>query len=136
MKKAVILLNHNPVKELTDSLKSEGFSVVVPPEEMKQIWGNIPATTNWLELRRWIKPIASYIKENHFQKVIIAGEPTAIYNLILEMEFVDDRFSEKCYAPISERVSIDEPQPDGTVKKVSVFQYKGLRPYYMDLYRD
>jgi hypothetical protein len=131
-KKCLIVLNHQPSKEMVEELGANGFVVEELPNNLKELWGNIPATTSLELVRVHINPIMHYIIDNKFDRVVIAGEPTAIYDILSTIEFVYDAdFPKKCYVPVSERVSIDEPQPDGSVKKISKFIYSGLRPYYV-----
>lgn len=122
-KKCLMILNHNPVKELQDELSQKNYKVDLLSSELKNIWGNIPETTDKKELHNFLQPLLD--EALLYNMVVIAGEPTAVYHIVSDLQSMGI----DCYAPVSKRVSIDVPQEDGTVLKKSVFKYKGLREY-------
>ena len=147
--KALIVLNHNPVEGVYEHLKKLGVEKVdllkdVNPELAKKV-ANVPFDID--ELLSIVKELHDLIAGDEFivydkdkvnyNVVVIAGEPRLIYNLIVSFEEPAPDYgcwssltgAVKFYTPYSERISEDIKQPDGSIKKVSKFIYKGLAEY-------
>jgi NAD(P)H-flavin reductase len=129
MKIAVIILNHQPVEELLDDLKEnyqvdEIINLKDAYPEIMSVFGNVPKD------RYAVKDFADTLfNEIDYRYepdiVVVSGEPRICRYLV---DLFEDRGVE-CYVPYSKRISEDTPQPDGSVKKVTKFQYEGLAEY-------
>lgn len=120
MKKLLNVSNHvlglNQLQELQD----KGFDVVELPDNLKSIWGQL-TPDNYLST---CNDIVTFAEENGIEGFHIAGFPAAVTALCIDIYPTTPIF----YA-YSERVSIEEPQPDGSVIKKNIFKHKGFYPY-------
>ena len=150
MKKALIILNHNPVDGVFDDLRKMGVEEVHMlkdvDSQLAQEFANVPFSVE--EVRSVAEKIARVIDTklscNYFSGnespeydiVVIAGEPRLVHQIAMyfvygtELGTAQHTSAVKFFSPYSKRVSIDEPQPDGSVKKVTKFVYEGLAPYW------
>lgn len=119
---------HVPTPQQVEELTEMGqllFLRDIDPEMMKRI-SDSPSTEEELEelardfMRLDCLPFETTVDKN-IALVQPAGSPA--FQLMLG-RCMDQMQIQVMYAH-SERVSMDEPQPDGTVKKVSTFQHKG-----------
>lgn len=117
----ICILNHTPAQELGDVVIPQGI----------ELWGAIPRdrTAMWMHLaplRNAVDTLINSVDPEELIEVIIAGEPRACHYFVTWLESM---YGVTCYAPYSERVSVDELQPDGSVIKRSVFRFAGLGEY-------
>ena len=126
--KAVIMLNHNPVKEMIKDLKEnynvkEIINIKEKHPDIAEKFANIPFEKSCM------MEIAGKIYECIIQYqpdyVIIAGEPR-VCRVVVNTLICDKVI---CYSPYSKRESVDVKQDDGSIKKVSIFKYIGLAEY-------
>jgi len=132
MKKALVILNHTPVNGVMEDLREMGVSQVdLLPEIDKELAAKFAAVPfDVAEVRKLARELADTIagdQENGYSIVVIAGEARVIHNVIKEAEWAS--FQTSFYAPYSQRVSVDVPQEDGSVKKIVKFKYEGLAEY-------
>ena len=104
MKKILNVSNHTLGLDQIQELAMMGYQVVELPEDLKN-------------------KIRNYMAENHVDATHVAGFPAAV-NYFVKNSIVFDN-----YYAYSERVAIEEVQPDGTVAKKSVFKHKGFYKY-------
>ena len=141
MKRSLIILNHAPVKGVYQDLLDLGCDDVkllsdINPELAKRF-----ANVGFNEAKEIAKEIVDVIIGSgnidfpEYEIIIISGEPRVCSNVYLSLGYGDEQgrcnspFKCKLYSPYSKRISIDEPQKDGSVRKVVKFQYEGLAPY-------
>ena len=120
MKKLLNVSNHvlglNQLQELQD----KGFDVVELPDNLKAVWGQL-TPDNYLSV---CNDVVAFAEENGIEAFHVAGFPAAVTALCIDIYPTTPIF----YA-YSERMSIEEPQPDGSVVKKNVFKHKGFYPY-------
>jgi len=133
MKKALIILNHNPAKELTEDLyKNYGVEEVATLKEVAPElsikFSQIPVEYKTpYELQNYIiNDIVRLVDDKGYDLVVVSGEPVTCKWLTITLE---EGLGVKSYAPLSRRESVDVEQPDGSVVKKSVFKYAGLREF-------
>ena len=68
-----------------------------------------------------IAALASHYASSHVQTVMIGGAPFLMAALVEELQ---SHYLRPVFA-FSKRESVDEPQPDGSVRKVAVFKHAG-----------
>lgn len=120
MKKILNISNHTLGLDQIQELASKGYQVVELPEDLKQKWGQL-SPDNYHEVCWAIK---DFMTENHVDATHIAGFPAAVNFFLKRVTIVFDN-----YYAYSERVSVEEPQPDGSVVKKNVFRHKGFYLY-------
>jgi len=122
--KTLLLINHNPANELIKDLEERGYINIewVGDTKFKDVWSNIPTSLDIKDIENHLKELIEYISKN-VNFLVIAGEPSAI--CVLKKVLNDVKFA----VPVSERISKDISQEDGTIKKISIFKYKGLRTF-------
>ena len=128
MKKTLyVCMNHVLTDEQIEALKilMRGEIVIVQAsEQVKRMFSNIPADWEAYQLRKLAKEICSEIEKANVDLVFITGHAWIV-------AFVYEQITRHYplpYVPwmidsVSERVSVDIPQPDGTIKKVSEFKF-------------
>lgn len=111
----IFVTNHTPTKEVVDN-----YDVITVSF---QGWATIPGTG----VREYVRPLVDecqeLLKAHPDAFVAITGEPRATRHVVNQLP------KGSCVAPFSERVSIDEPQEDGSILKKSIFKFKGFVPY-------
>lgn len=110
---------HTPTNEQLDSLNEMGnliFLKDIYPDIMNQL-SNTPSSRN--ECRILADTVSNIAEELDAKIVQLGGSP-----LFLVMASPVIGSGRMIFAD-SERVSEDIPQPDGSVKKVSIFKHKG-----------
>jgi len=115
MTKQLLWVANHPIP--AELLADDSFDVVEMPTELKALWGAIPASG----VADHVAPIVELALS--VGAAMVAGEPRACFHLASALG------AENTFATFSERESVDQPQADGTVKKVSVFRYGGLFSY-------
>lgn len=119
MKKILNVSNHTLGLDQLQELAMLGYQVVELPEDLKKEWAQLsPDTYHGLCNR-----IKKYMIDNHVDATHVAGFPAAV-NYFVKNSIVFDN-----YYAYSERVSIEEPQPDGSVIKKNIFKHKGFYRY-------
>ena len=128
MDRALILLfNHQltPDQELDARQQLEITRVVEPPEDLRELWGNVPPDLP--ELGAYLEPIKHWLAAHAAPGdcVLIQGDFGATY---LMVNFAFERSLVPVYAT-TERAATEEIQPDGSVKLTHRFQHKHYRFY-------
>jgi len=123
--------------QLTDEQKKDAekeFGVkefVELPNELKQIWSQIDPDYDICALREEVTvPIFNFIERNAEEEdiVLVQGDVGACYELVRYLE--DEDLDIAVVYATTERDSKEIAQPDGTVKKVSVFKHVRFRRYF------
>ena len=115
MKKILNLSNHNLNTKQIEELNSKCLEIVELDELDKRLWsqltpGNYKLITD------------SILVKYRVDFYHLAGFPAAVVYVCNQME-------NKCYYAFSERSSVEETQPDGSVIKKNVFKHKGFYLY-------
>jgi len=121
MKKILNVSNHNFTEvQLVELRDKWDVEVLELPEELKKRWSNLTPD----DYKAVCNTIIGYSFDENNQVVMmhVAGFPAAVNYIVKEYPGVS------LYA-YSERCSIDIPQEDGSVKKISQFKHKGFYRY-------
>lgn len=119
MKKILNVSNHTLGLDQIQELASLGYQVVELPDDLKKAWAQL-SPDNYHEVCNKIK---DFMTEHHVDATHVAGFPAAV-NYFVKTSIVFDN-----YYAYSERVSVEEAQPDGSVIKKNVFKHKGFYKY-------
>ena len=120
-------MNHGLTDEQIESLKKlmrGEIEIVYASEAIKKIFSNIPTDWEAWQLRKLAKDIRLDVEKANADLVFITGHAWVV-------AFVYEQITKHYPLPyipwmidsVSERVSTDIPQPDGTIKKVSDFKF-------------
>lgn len=119
MEKILVCLQHLLTQDQLDSLK--GFDVVylkdVNPDLFAKV-ANTPATA--VELKKLAQEYSQYVMVNYGKAIVPIGSPA--FQFLVAQEFANQGTVELWFAH-SERSSVDETQPDGSVVKRAVFRH-------------
>jgi hypothetical protein len=101
--------------------------IVYVPQELLNIWGDIPPELSSYELMQYIKPIKNWLLENvkNHDALLIQGEPISVYYIVYWMAQKDI----KSYVATTRRVVVEEQLPDGSIVKKSTFRHVRFRRY-------
>lgn len=121
--------SHNLTQDQKNNLPKGCNKVIELPENLKKMWGSIPAEEDW-ELLNVVKPILDFIekimgKDFRNGSFLVQGEPATVMSLVLEIQ---ERYG-TCYCALTSRESQEVQQADGSIRKVAVFRHKGWRKY-------
>lgn len=94
--------------------------VIELPDDLKAAWSNL-TPDNYRDVCDKILEFSYRCNDTKAVFIHLAGFPAAVNYIAKEHP--------GCIYAYSERTSTDIPQPDGTVKKVSVFNHKGFYRY-------
>lgn len=103
-----------------------GVARIVPlPLELQALWGQIPP--DLLEIRDYLKPLQDWLaaQARPGDYVLIQGDFGASY---LMVRFAFEHHLIPVYAT-TRRQTVEEPQPDGSVKMTHHFQHQIFRQY-------
>lgn len=92
----------------------------IPPGEVPPEWDRRAVYSRAREL------VAALPTEYNLH-AMVATEPTLTYALVDELK--DDDYCVQAYAATTRRESVEEVQPDGSVKKTNVFKFVRFREY-------
>lgn len=101
----------------------EEYRVVELPEELKSAWGSLSPETisaTVSAINRWLEQ--SLLMDSDL--CLVQGHQAAVVALLAGLS------PEQCFFAHSERRSIEEAQPDGSILKKSLFEHKGFYNYY------
>jgi hypothetical protein len=108
--------------QLTDLVKM-GYSVIELPTELKTRWSNIDPVAEINDLL--ISAIVSFAEVNLATGALVAGEPGHMVSCIKALQ----EAGVTCFHATTTRVSEDQAEPDGSIKKVSVFKHVRFRQF-------
>ncbi|AVK80629.1 hypothetical protein [Campylobacter fetus] len=117
--KTIFVANHTPSKELSSAIIPKNIA----------LWAQIPQKGLVEHLEPLIKELADLCNADEEVQLVIAGEPRATCFLVRLFNENWERGNVSCYTTFSQRKSVDETMPDGSVKKTSIFEYMGLVPF-------
>ena len=129
--KALIILNHKPIKGVYDDLKRIGCTQIDLLSDVNELlsmdFANVPFDLSEDYTDHNILCTINGDEPDGYDIVVISGEPRMVHRIIKGAE--ERIFQTKFYASYSKRVSMDKLQEDGSVKKVVKFKYEGLVSY-------
>ena len=122
-----VLMNHQLTSDqMADARESLGVNeFVYAPEEVLNIWADIPPQFNEAEVNKYLKPVRDWL--NSVEKCDIAlvqGEITAVVQIV---RWLEREKSIKCIAATTRRDTIENVLPDGSTKKTAVFKHVRFR---------
>ncbi|GAB4187719.1 MAG: CRISPR-associated protein Csx20 [Calditrichia bacterium] len=127
MRKMFVLLNHTltekQIREARDVWKVD--SIVETPEQIRTFWSQIDAQMEFNKESMAI--VLNWLEENSGENdlVLIQGDFGAVFYLV---DYCFHRKLVPVYAT-TRRTSREEMQPDGTVRKFSLFDHVRFRQY-------
>lgn len=119
--------NHN----LTEEQKREvnevlGATIIELPEKLKRDWANVTPDNINLIMRDLLEVIYPLAKNNENTVLVhVAGHPALVARTVGMLKYLNI----DCYWAFSQRVSIEEAQPDGSILKRNVFKHEGFFKY-------
>lgn len=117
-KKLLVVMNH----QLTEEQKVGWEELVILSDvskEMSDKVKNISPTATVKEIQELAVMLVLFAIMSNCTHIAIMGEPTLVLHTAITA-------SEADIIPVTattERISVDEPQPDGSIKKISKFQH-------------
>lgn len=112
------VLNEAQLEDLKVNWEVEG--IIELPDDLKTAWSNLNPE-NYKDICDKVLEFSYRCNETKAVFIHLAGFPPAVNYIAGEHP--------GCLYAYSERSSKDVPQPDGTVKKISVFNHKGFYRY-------
>lgn len=120
MKKILNISNHVLGLDQINELALMGYQVIELPDELKKEWAQLSPETYHGVCHK----IRDFMANNHVDATHVAGFPAAVNYFVNKVSIVFDN-----YYAYSERVSVEEAQPDGSVIKKNIFKHKGFYKY-------
>ena len=118
-KKMLVVMSHQLTKEQVDDFGGEVITLNELDATLAKQCANIPPTQDSGYIRVLAQKVMMPVLFKKFTHVAIMGEPTLVYhvvNLCAEMNIIP-------LTSTTERISVDEVQPDGSVVKKSIFKH-------------
>ena len=123
MKKMLNISNHVMGVNQLDDIHNLGYDLVELPENLKKAWGQLEPS-NYPQI---CNSIMDWAQDNQIDSFHLAGFAPAVTLICMD---VNPDFP--VYYAYTARVSVDIPQPDGSVKKESKFTHGGFFRYVTD----
>lgn len=123
MRKMLNISNHVMGVNQLDEIHNLGYDLVELPDDLKAAWGQL-TPQNYPEV---CNDILNWAQDNRIEAIHLAGFAPAV-NLIC----LDVKPEFPVYYAYTARVSVDIPQPDGSIKKESKFTHGGFFRYVTD----
>nr|DAK99233.1 MAG TPA: hypothetical protein [Caudoviricetes sp.] len=120
MKRMLNVSNHVMGVNQLEEIHNLGYDLVELPDNLKSVWGQL-TPDNYLST---CNDIVAWAEENNIEAFHLAGFPAAVTALCIDLQP-----TVPVYYAYSERVSVEEAQPDGSVVKKNVFKHKGFYQY-------
>lgn len=120
----------NPVLNLTQHKATPdqiAVGVFDAPDDLREIIADLltfdqPPTHAQMRVRA--RELARIVSMFQVDKVMVGGAPFFMGPLVAELRYIH----RASLFAFSRRESVDQPQPDGTVRKVAVFKHAGFVP--------
>lgn len=116
MKKVLVIMNHSLTEGQLEDFSKRGWEPQYLDLDQKAVWENITPEN----IEEAINIVTSRFEGDTY---LIQGHPGAV------VKFVTLYGGSNCYYAQSDRISIDVPQEDDSIKKVSQFKHKGFYSY-------
>jgi len=111
--------NHVMGLDQLEEIHNLGYDLIELPEDLKVRWGQMKPEN----YGRVCNDIIAWAEENNIQSMHLAGFAPAVVLICADIDRIP------LYYAYSERVSVDIPQPDGSIKKDSKFKHLGFFRY-------
>jgi hypothetical protein len=129
-----VLMNHALNEQQMDDAKASlGISnFEYAPENVLNAWGYIPPHLSMWELKDFLKPVFSWLKDSLKPNdiLLVQGESIATYVVVDAVRAAFPLDNIRCVAATSERVTEEVTLADGSIKKTAVFKHIRYRAYY------
>lgn len=119
MRKMLNVSNHNMGVNQLDEIHNLGYDLIELPDDLKAAWGQMKPDN----YARVCNDILNWAQDNRIEAIHLAGFAPAVVLICMDIDRIP------LYYAYSERVSIDIPQPDGSIKKDSKFKHLGFFKY-------
>ena len=106
-----------------DDIHNLGYDLVELPEDLKKAWGQLEPTNYPMVCNE----IMDWAQENEISAFHLAGFAPAVTLICMDV-----KSDFPVYYAYTARVSVDIPQPDGSIKKESKFTHGGFFRYVTD----
>jgi len=128
MAKAVVILNHPFNQFQKEGMKKQYdiSEVVEMPDELKEVWKNIPPNLSAEQVREHIQPVIEWM--NSFGSgnvVVVQGEFAATEWVVMEAI----KSGNIPVMATTRRETVEHTNPDGTVEKKTIFKHVLFREY-------
>lgn len=130
-RKALVVLNHSlsseQIEDLSKTWGVNSDAIITLPQELKQLWANIPPEANDVQVCAHVQPLVNWARSRDIgllpgDMIIIGGELVATLAVIAGMD--------KDILPVcatTRRESVEQTMPDGSVQKTNVFRHVRFR---------
>lgn len=125
MEKFLNISNHQLTDDQLKDIVDNGWELVELPDHLKAKWGSL----NPFNYEDVCDEIDNFMIINRIGKALLAGYQPAVTFMVLKNSNRDDLVKYDLYYAHSERESVEEAQPDGSVIKRVVFRHKGFFTY-------
>jgi len=118
--------SHNLTEDQKKVVEKAGFEIVELPTGLKEQWKNVPPDVDPAYIAQLAAAVRTFMSEQleaYPSFALVQGEPVLCFNLALMADPVVPLVA------TTKRESIEVKQPDGSVKKESVFKHVQFRPY-------
>lgn len=115
----LVVMSHQLTKEQVDDFRGEIITLSELDATLARQCANIPPTADTSYIRVLAQKIMMPVLFEKCTHVAIMGEPTLVYHVVSACAQMD-------VIPLTsttERISVDEVQPDGSVVKKSIFKH-------------
>jgi hypothetical protein len=120
------VMSHDLTDEQRTIVEKAGFDIVELPGDLREQWKKVPPDADPAFIARLAAAVRTFMSEQleaYPSFALIQGEPVLCFNLALMTDPVVPLVA------TTKRESIEVKQPDGSVKKESVFKHVQFRPY-------
>jgi hypothetical protein len=126
MVKMFLLFSHKLTEDQVNEAKNvfQISEFVSLPEDLQRKWSNVPPEIDDVELENYAKQFTEFINENRTSQmdlVFLAGEPGLVHVIASKIH--------GCVYATTLQEKKEERQPDGSVKKISVFKHCRFRHF-------
>lgn len=130
------ITNHQLTDEQRSVIEAAGLEIVNLPDDLKNRWSDVPPDADNDILMSLVCDVATFIKAHDlglYNIAMIQGEPVVCHNLAELIRFPGATKGVYVVSVVAttRRESVEEAQPDGSVKKTAIFKHVGFRPYYL-----
>jgi hypothetical protein len=130
------ITSHDLTDEQRRAVEHAGLEVINLPDDLKARWSSVPPDADNEALMALVCDVVTFIKAHDlglFNIAMIQGEPVVCHNLAELIRFPGATKGVYVISVVAttRRESVEEAQPDGSVKKTAIFKHVGFRPYHL-----
>lgn len=123
MKRLFLVMSHNLTQ---DQIESFGGEIIKLDGGLAEAAKNLPAEWSWSKVRDLALEIVMSADSKGCTHISVMGEPALVTACFQAVRAVS---SMKFIQSTTQRISVDTPQPDGTVVKTAVFKHVQWREW-------